>query len=73
MKGRVVEGEGCCRTLCGRRTGARTYLQRHQVQACDGFRDGVLHLQAGVGLDEPKLVFPHEKFDSAEGGEGGVG
>ena len=55
------------------RARAHAHLQHNQVQACHGFSDRVLNLQAGVGLDEPELVFPHEKFDGAEGGEGGVG
>ncbi len=69
----LEEGKVQLKSSEGTRIAARApalCLQRDQIQIIHCFSNGVLHLQAGVGLDEPKVVVPNEEFNGAEGGEG---
>ena len=46
--------------------GGDQQLRLHHVHAGNGLGDGVLHLDAGVHLDEVELaVLVHQKFDRA--------
>jgi hypothetical protein len=47
-------------------SGGDAQLRLHDVHAGDGLGDGVLHLDAGVHLDEVELaVLVHQEFDRA--------
>ena len=55
------------------RTEGDANLRLDEIDAGHLLGDGVLHLQARIGLDEPELVATHQEFESAEAGIANLG